>query len=196
VAEPADLPRHGLPPVDVSGEVAWARAALGDLPTVVLPAPCSGERATLAQLAAAARDVAICWLIGAGVIMGDKPCLRLERPDGASLLVSADMLAAHLGPPARGPLLVVLTTYADDPQSAAAPALEVLGQELARHGIAAVLALTGPHEVTGAEAFIAAFFGALAHDGQIGRALAVAQAQAPASSPPEWPALFLHEDPV
>ncbi|NTU80732.1 MAG: CHAT domain-containing protein [Chloroflexales bacterium] len=195
VAEPSDLSALDLAPADVSGEVERVRSALDAIPATVLPAPCSGERATLAAITAALRDdLAICWLVGHSQMVRGEPCLWLEQPDGVGTPVPATVLAAQLARPARAPRLVVLSPYADDdgPTTAGGAPLE-LGLHLAQGGIPAVLALQGPLCGATVEALMAAFFRELRRDGQIGRALAVARGAVPGRPDQGWPALFLRD---
>ncbi len=192
VADPAIASGSAAPLVDVSGEVEWIRAVLGDIPTIVLPAPCSGERATLATIAATLRDeIAICWLVAVGAIRHGEPCLWLEAPDGSGVLAPARLIASHLAGEARRPRLIVLSAPRDSaPVPSAAPLLEV-GWHLAQAGCGAVLVLPAANDYAALERFLAAFFGTLCRDGQFGQALTAAYAAEPPGAADPQPLLLL-----
>jgi hypothetical protein len=159
----------------VSGEVAWIRATLGDIPTVVLPAPCSGERATLATIARTLRDaVSICWLVSAVPMVGGESGLWLEQPDGAAVPVPARVLATHL---ARIPL-VVLSAPGSVPTVPGHDTIERLARDLAQGGIPAVLTLPSALGETDAAPCAATFFAALRDGGRVNDALRAARAYA------------------
>ena len=190
VAEPTNLSTYGLPPIDVSGEVAWIRATLGDIPTVVLPAPCSGERATLATIERTLRDaVSICWLVGAVSMRNSESCLWLEQPDGVAVPVSARVLATHL---ARIPL-VVLSPPGSVPMVPGHHAITRLARDLAQGGIPAVLTLPSALGETDAAPCAATFFATLRDGGRVNDALRAARASETQHAAPGTLALFHRE---
>jgi hypothetical protein len=178
VASPADLGGYGLAPIDVAGEVAAARMALGAIPTTLLAGhPEATGRATLDGLRAGLREGAqILYVVAHGSQVEGEPYLWLERADGASERVSgAELLTAIHGAP-RQPLLVVLASC----QSAGGgfgDALLALGPRLARAGVPAVIGFQGDVSVATARRLLRPLFAELAAaDGVIDRALAVARA--------------------
>lgn len=144
IADPTDWPAPLDEPVDVSGEVERARSALGDIPTIVLPAPCSGERATLISIATALRAAPhICYLVASGLFVQDLPCLWLEQPDGSGAPVAAIALAEQLTNGGYCPPLVVLAGYADTVFPGDTAALMAVGAHLAEAGLPAVMVVPG-----------------------------------------------------
>ena len=90
VANPSDLRDYGLTEVDVDGEVARARAALGDIPTTILGDHADAQdRATLPAINAALRDGPhILVLICHGALVEGATTLWLEGAEGASARVT------------------------------------------------------------------------------------------------------------
>jgi hypothetical protein len=192
VADPAPSSDSTVPPVDVSGEVEWIRAALGDTPTIVLPAPCSGERATLATIAATLCDeIGICWLVAAGEIRHGEPCLWLEAPDGSGVPAPARLIAGHLAGEASRSRLIVLSAPCDDAPATSAGPLAEVGLHLAAAGCGAVLVVPAASDHAALERFLAGFFGMLCRDGQFGRALTTAYAAESLGATDQQPLLLL-----
>ncbi|RRR77488.1 MAG: hypothetical protein EI684_01410 [Candidatus Viridilinea halotolerans] len=136
-------PTHGSDAFDLSGEVALIRMALGELPTVVLPAPCTGERATLVALAAGLRaGAAIFWLVAPMGYQQSAPCVYLEQPDGTALPMSAyalaDFIVRNTG---AAPRLLLLTAGNQATPAATTTHLATFAQTIAHHGIPCVLTL-------------------------------------------------------
>lgn len=178
VASPTDLESYNLAPLDVAGEVAAARLALGSIPTTLFAAhPEAAGRATLDGVRAGLREGAqILYLMAHGTLRDGEPYLWLERPDGASERVRGAELVAAIEQAARRPLLVVLASC----QSAGGgigSALLGLGPQLARVGVPAVIGFQGDVSVATARRFLRPLFAELtAEDGVIDRAMAVARA--------------------
>lgn len=192
VADPVPPSGSTTPTVDVSGEVEWIRAALGAMPTSVLPAPCSGERATLATIAAMLHDkIEICWLVATGEIRHGEPCLWLEAPDGSGVPVPAGLIVGFLASEASRPRLIVLSALRDGaPATSAEPLVEV-GLRLAEASCSAVLVLPAVSDHAALDRFLAAFFGTLCHDWQPGQALIAAYAAESLAAADQQPLLLL-----
>lgn len=192
VADPTDWPPTQPEPVDLPGAVERARAALGDIPTTVLPAPCSGARATLASIRAALRDAPpICYLVGHALLVQGTPCLWMEQPDGSGAPVAAMTLAAQLTHADDRPSLVVLAAYAEAGSPDDAGALAAVGLGLAQAGLPAVLTVPGCGPAATMDRFLAIFFRAFRREGRVDRALAVARDAVPA--PGDQPVCFLRD---
>lgn len=173
VANPSDLDRYGLAPVDVAGEVASARAALDNIPTTVIA---DGFRATLTALAAALRDGPhLVILVCHGSLVQGQPYLWLEREDGTADKVAGKEFVQAVAQLATRPLLLVLASC----QSAGhgySDALSALGPQLARVGVYGVLAFQGNVAMAAVRRLLAVLITELRRDGSIDRALAVARA--------------------
>jgi hypothetical protein len=178
VASPTDLERYSLAPLDVAGDVAAARMALGTIPTTLFAGhPEAAGRATLDGLRAGLRGGSqILYLMAHGTQVDGEPYLWLERPDGASERVSGAELVAAVREATRRPLLVVLASC----QSAGggfSGALLALGPQLAQAGVPAVIGFQGDVSVATARRLLRPLFAELAAaDGVIDRAMAVARA--------------------
>lgn len=198
VASPADLADYApggraLAPLDVQGELARARAALGDIPVTALA---SGGQATLERIVAALREGHdILYLVCHGALAGGEPRLWLEDERGLCTIVPGAELAARVQELPRPPLLVVLASCQSaggpEPATADGGALAPVGPRLAAAGVPAVLAMQGDVAIATSSAFMAVFFTELRRDGQVDRAAAAARASVAAR--PDWwaPALFL-----
>ncbi len=191
VADPTSWPITQPEPIDLPGEVERVRTALGDIPTTVLPAPCSGARATLVSIGAALRDAPrICYLVGHALFEQETACLWLEQPDGSGAPVAATSLAVQLAHADYRPLLVVLAAYAEVGSPDDTEARAEVGMALAYAGLPAVLIVPGRSPAVTMDRFLAIFFRALYRDGRIDRALAVARDAVP--NPGDQPTLFVH----
>ncbi|HEX5692394.1 MAG TPA: CHAT domain-containing protein, partial [Roseiflexaceae bacterium] len=141
VANPAGLERYQLAPVDSVGEVARARAALDGMDIRIL-ADGEDRRASLANLGDALRDGCdILYLVCHGTLKGGEPYLWLETDDGQlGRVAGADLVQQIQNLPVR-PLLVVLASCQSMGASHERGAPAALGPQLARAGVAAVLAM-------------------------------------------------------
>src|SRR5262249_12067315 len=111
IANPAGLETYHLAPVDVVGEVARARAALGGISTQFLPFGGAGSGATLANLSAARRDGChILYLVCHGSMQGGRPYLWLEGEDGEIERIHGATLVQQIHNLAARPLLIILAS--------------------------------------------------------------------------------------
>ena len=208
VANPLDLEDYSgeshqkLSPVDVPGEVARARQALGTIPITLLCSEPGLERDGLPTLkdllSSLEHDYDVLYLVAHGMLDGDKPQLWLEHPDR-----QADVVSGHDTPNAFGetvpglltrlgklpvlPRLVILAScesaspgsggavQAQEPAGRDTWAWAALGPRLAEIGIPAVIAMQGKVTMRTVDAFMPAFFAALRRDGHIDRAVASAR---------------------
>lgn len=195
VSNPSNLGDFGLAEVDVEGEIARARAALGDIPAAILGehAEASG-RATLMNITAALRDAPpIVILVAHGTIPDDTSYVWLEQDDGTADIVTSDTIVETLRRLSVRPLLFVLAScrgagggYGDT--------LRTLGPQLAGVGVPAVLAFQGDVAMSTIKTLLPTLITELRRDGQIDRALAAARA-ALGEKRPWWQAvLWLRTD--
>lgn len=193
VANPSNLDDYGLAEIDVEGEVARARAALGDIPATIL-GDSPDRRATLVNITAALRDgPQIVILVAHGTSPEDTPLLWLEQEDGVAEPIASDTFGAQVARLMTRPLLLVLAScrsagggYGDT--------LSVLGPRLASAGVAAVLAFQGNVAMGTVKTLLPTLITELCRDGQIDRALAAARA-ALGETRPWWQAvLWLRTD--
>lgn len=198
IANPSDLADYApggrpLAPIDVDGELARARTALGDIPVTALA---SGGQATVERIVAALREgFDILYLVCHGALAGGEPRLWLEDAAGLCQIVPGADLAARIGELSQPPLLVFLASCqsAGGPAAATADsgALAALGPRLSAAGVPAVVAMQDNIAQATIEAFAPVFFRELARDGQVDRAVAAARAGVVAHD--DWwvPVLFL-----
>lgn len=174
-----------LAPIDVEGELARAREALGDVPSAVGPA-------TLEGLIGALRETPydILYLVAHGALVRGEPRLWLCDAEGGVDVVAGSDLERRLATIDNRPRLVVLASC-QSAGSAAPGAHAALGPRLAQAGIGAVVAMQGDLSMETAARFMPALFAELQKDGAIDRALAVAR-EAVLDRPDWWmPVLFM-----
>lgn len=192
IANPQDLARYQLSPVDVPGELARIKTALGDLPSTDLAGP--ANRPTLAAIAGALRDdYELLYLVCHGSLVGGVPYLWLENPDGTSAQTPGAELVRRIADlaPERRPLLVVLASCASGGDGDRADVLAALGPQLVRAGVGAVLAMQGQAPVQLIARFMPTLFAELQRDGQVDRAVAAARAGLALDEPWWMPVLFM-----
>jgi len=196
VANPAGLDRYNLAPVDVQGELARAKAGLGNMRIAELA---SGGQATLNNLIAKLRDGHdILYLVCHGALVKGEAWLWLEDDQGQIAQTSGAELVRQLSESRQRPSLIVLASCqsagsGDSARSSDEGALAALGPRLAEAGIPAVVAMQGNVTMKTVAEFMPVFFEELRRDGQIDRAMSVARAAARNNQRPDWwiPALFM-----
>lgn len=194
VANPHDLAAYRLAPVDVPGELARARAALGDLPTTFLAGAPHGRGATLEALADALRaGYPLLALVCHGGVAAGQAALWLEREDGACDLVAADTLVERIADldGSQRPLLVILAACQTAGRDQNGALVTALGPRLARAGVGAVIGMQGNVPMATVELLLPRLLARLREDGQIDRALALARAALPDDQPWWMPALYM-----
>lgn len=198
VANPVDVRtyRRGgvvLHPVEVDDELRRARKALAGMQVTELA---SAGAATLdAMLEALENDFDVLYLVCHGALTGDEPRLYLEKPDGTTDCVDGARLAARVAELSHRPTLAVLCSCQsagaeDSATTSDEGELSALGPRLAAAGVAAVVAMQGNVTMQTAGTFLTEFFRALAVDGVVDRAAAVARGAV--REAPDWwvPVLF------
>ena len=193
VANPSNLGTFQLAEVDVDGEVARARAALGDIPTTIL-GDSPDRRATLANIMAALRDEPqIVILVAHGTIPEGTSLLWLEREDGRTDTVTGSTFVEAIQRLSARPLLLVLASCRSA-GSGYGDTLSALGPRLAGAGVPAVLAFQGNVAMSTVKTLLPTLITELRRDGQIDRALAAARG-ALGEQRPWWQAvLWLRTD--
>ncbi len=194
IANPRNLVDYTLAPVDVAGELARARAALGDLPTTLLAGSPHGPGATLEALSSALRGgYPLLTLVCHGSMTKDGPILWLERDDGMCDMVPGETLVQRIADldPDRRPLLIILASCQTAGRDQNADMLAALGPQLARAGVGAVIGMQGNVPMATIELLLPRLLAHLREDGQIDRALALARAALPDDQPWWMPVLFM-----
>ena len=207
IANPHDLTKYHLDSVDVAGEIARARVALGDLPTTVLarqtetlvsdPLP-PLHSATLENLTRNLRAgyplmVLICHGSMMNVSGTDRPYLWLERDDGSSDQVAGETFVQRIADldPQQRPLLIILAACQTAGRDQHAAVLASIGPQLTRVGVGAVIGMQGNVPMALIEALLPRLLTHLHENGQIDRALALARADLPDDQPWWMPVLYL-----
>jgi hypothetical protein len=195
--------RH-LSPVDVGGELARARAGLGEfVKRELVSDPRSPGRATLKEITTELRSgYDILYLVCHGALLpkgpqgSQEPHLYLEREDGGAGVVPAEELVKWFKDMLQPPQMVVLASCksageGDESRTGDQGALAALGPRLATAGIPVVLAMQGDISMGTVAEFMPVFFKQLQKDGQIDRAMAVARGTVRKRS--DWwaPTLFM-----
>lgn len=178
-----------LPPIDTAGEAWRVRGALGDIPVTILDNYEGRPAASLPAIATELRDGAnVLVLVCHGAMVDGEPFLWLEQPDSAYTPVPGATMVETIAQLERRPLLVVLGAC-----QSAGNNFEVwgaIGPQLARVGVASVLAMQGDIPIVTAQLLLSTFFRELRRDGTIDRALAVARAALGPSHPWWMPVLW------
>ena len=193
IANPADLGRYNLAPVDVEGELARAQAGLGTIPVTAL----FGGGANLNNLVAQLREgYDILYLVAHGTLAKGEPWIWLEDAAGNIARASGTELVTRLKELQERPQLVVLASCqsagtGDDARSSDEGVLAALGPRLAEVGIPAVLAMQGNVTMQTVAEFMPVFFKELQRDGQIDRAMAVARGAVRQRDDAWMPVLFM-----
>ena len=195
IANPSDLGRYGLAPLNTEAELGRARAGLGDIDRTELPGQ---GPATLSEIVARLREgYDILFLVCHGAVRDGETQLWLEDEAGATRRVPATELIDRIRELTHRPRLVVLASCqsAGDGEEHGQDdgALAMLGPRLARAGVPAVIAMQGNVTKRTVDALMPTFFAELQVDGQIDRALTVARAAVCDIGRSDWwmPVLFL-----
>jgi hypothetical protein len=198
VANPANLStRFRLNPVDVPGELARARAGLGDKIGVTELASQDTTRASLDALIAKLRDgYDILYIVAHGALTPrGKPVLFLEDADGQTAPVDGSDMVTRISELRDRPRLIVLASCesAGDggPSTPDGGPLTAIGPRLARAGVPAVLAMQGKISMQTVERFMPVFFNELRKDGQVDRAVAVARGSVRDATDHWMPVLYM-----
>lgn len=191
VANPSDLERYNLVPVDVKAELKRARQCLGKISVRTLPDPTGDRLATLNNLVDHLRQGKdnILYLVCHGAQVLGESWLWLEDEHGKVNRASGADLVTRLKELEQRPSLVVLASC-ESAGDGSATALAALGPRLAEAGIPAVLAMQGKISLQTLTEFMPIFFRELQRDGQIDRALAVARGAVRQRSDWWMPVLF------
>lgn len=193
VANPTDIDKFGLTPVDTDGEVNRTRLALAGIELAVLARGFEGVTASLTALTdLLERGYPILYLVCHGALREGEAILYLEDSGGRCTPEMGSRLVRAIAdlPADRRPLLIVLAVC----RSAGNGAEDIagaLGPQLARAGVAAVVGMQGDIPIATVERLLPRFFTALAEDGTIDRALSLARAGLLDDDPWWMPALYL-----
>jgi CHAT domain/SIR2-like domain len=199
IANPTDVSSYQsggqpLAPLDVGGELARARASLGNIRVEALASGGSGSLHNLSMALHQGYD--ILYLVCHGALIQGEPWLWLENETGATHRVAGMELVARLRELQQCPRLVVLASCQSASSGAEARtgdggALAALGPRLAEAGVPAVVAMQGNITMQTVAQFMPVFFQELQRDGLIDRAMAVARGVV--RGQPDWwmPVLFM-----
>lgn len=167
-----------LAPIDVDGEIARAKSALGDIPMTIIasqPSLPNSDKPTLTTIANHLREeYDILFLIAHGAMLRGVPHIWLEDEHGSADVTTGEEIATHIQELSYQPRLVVLASCqsAGDTEGETRTAL---GPILAEAGVPAVIAMQGNISMQTSAAFMPEFFKELQRDGIIDRAIAVAR---------------------
>lgn len=194
VADPANPADWGVAEIDAAGEVAAARAGLGEIPVTELA---TRGTVTLANLAAHLREgYDIVHLVAHGLLADGEPHILLEEADGSGAWVPGRELVTRIYELHDRPRLIVLVSCQSagsggDATTQDNGVLAALGPRLAEAGVPAVVAMQGNLTMQTAAAFMPVFFAELRRDGQVDRAMAAARGAV--RERPDWwmPVLFM-----
>lgn len=206
VANPTDLAKNGLQPVDIAAEISRAKVGLDDVQVDV--AANEGQPATINLLIDRLRQRArqndqgetyeIVYLITHGTFIHGEPWLIMEDENRCITRVSGTDLVTRMKELPACPRLIILVSCQSaasddtlDPLKDTSLALAALGPRLAEAGVPAVIAMLGNISMDTIAQFMPAFFRELSSDWRIDRAVSVARGEV-RQRPDHWmPALFM-----
>jgi predicted ATPase len=200
IANPSDLARYRLAPVDVPGEIRRARAGMTGIATIDVLG--ERERASMMNIVEQLRTGPdILYLVCHGALVDGTSALWLEQEDGTADRRGGQEVVSWLGELKQPPRLVVLVScQGAGTGEGNAPGADVTAQEeawtalgprLGASGVPAVLAMQGNVSMTTVEAFMPVFFHELQRDGQIDRAVSLARGAVRARHDAWAPVLYM-----
>lgn len=195
IANPSDLAGAGYPPIDVAGELARARAALGPFVITELATPRSATLTGLVQAVAKGQDLV--YLVAHGTFRGDQSSILLEHGDGSTWQVSGAELAEQIGvlqPPPRMMVLASCQSVGTGESQVAeqsAGVLNALGPLLINAGVDAVVGMHGQISAATVGQFMPALFDGLVRTGQIDLAMGMARLQVEGQFDAWMPSLWM-----
>lgn len=174
VADAPDLADYGLAPIDGEAELARVRAVMPGIEIEALVGP---RQATPTAIADRLRDgFDVLYLVAHGSVFKGEPVVWLEKEAGGVARIPGAELVARIAELRLRPRLCVLVSCHSAGEGSGA--LAALGPELARAGVAAVVAMQSNFAMATSEVLMPRFFAELLVDGQVDRALSVARAAA------------------
>jgi len=194
VANPTDLAKYNLAPIDTNAEINRACASLKKITVTTLA---SSGTATLDGIAAQLRDgYDILYLVCHGTLRRSEPWLWLEASNGVTAHVAGEDLAQRVSELRERPRLVVLASCqsageGNGPAANDTAALAGLGPRLIAAGVPAVIAMQGRILMDTVAGFMPIFFRELERHGQIDQAMAVARTAVRSQSDHWMPVLFM-----
>ncbi len=196
IANPENLPKYGLSPIDSGGEISRARNNLGNISLNCLPT--EQKRCTLANLTQELqKGYDILYLVAHGSMINGVPLVLLDDDQGQIKRISGRDLAEQINNLANPPLLVILASCESagkaEEDRGDSESLQALGPLLSEAGVPAVIAMQGKISMRSVERMMPVFFEALQQDGTVDHALAAARNTLLAEKTPDlWmPTLFL-----
>ncbi len=178
VAGPRNLADYNLSPIDIEAVVASNCTALSGLRPEIIARTYQCP-ASLAAIDRALRTGPhIFSIVCHGTERAGESVLWLEHEDGRTAPTPGSVLVERIAGMRQKPLLVVLSACRSSGNGYAAHALTALGPQLARAGVAAVVAAQGDLPTATAATMLPELFRELLHTGCIDRAMAAARAVA------------------
>jgi HEAT repeat protein len=179
VAGPRDLADYRFPAIDIEAAVQSACGGLRALHPEII-ARTHQRPATLAAIERGLRAAPhILTLVCHGAERAGESVLWLEQADGAAAPTPGRALVERIAALPQRPLLVVLNVCQSGGSGYAGHALAALGPQLARAGVAAVIAAQGALPAAMTETLLPALFDDLLRTGRIDHAMAAARAAVP-----------------
>ncbi len=180
IANPSDLERWRLPPIDVEGELARFTSSFAGIPVTQLASDGTATLDGITSQLRGGRGHNVLYLVCHGYLAGDEPQVLLEDRAGKGHRVPGTELVDALRDLEHRPCLVVLASCesagGEQPGEERA-ALAALGPRMAAQGVPAVLAMQGRASIRTLERFVPVFFEELNTHGQIDRAMTRARAE-------------------
>ncbi len=175
IANPSNLSRFNLAPLDVGAEQQRIVAALGSIqPTLLVSG--TAITPTLANLLSALHDgYEILIIVAHGSFQSDTPYLWLEQADGSADKIAGSLLSERLKHAQQRPHLVILAACEGAGRDDGTEPLAALGPRLVSTGIPAVVAMQGTISIAAVSALLPTLLAELRRDGCIDQAMAAAR---------------------
>jgi len=175
IADPSDLSRFGLAPVDVAAEQQRIATALGSIAHTLL-ASGTPTPPTIANLLGALRDgYELLIIVAHGSLQGGIPYLWLEQADGRADQVAGSLLRERLDNAQHRPQLAILAACEGAGSDDDSDPLAALGPLLVAAGVSAVVAMQGKVSIAAVSALLPTLLSELRREGRIDQAMAAAR---------------------
>ena len=175
IANPSDLSRFNLAPLNVSAEQQRIVAALGSI-TYTLLVSGTAITPTLANLLSALHDgYEILIIVAHGSLQDSTPYLWLEQSDGSADKIAGNLLSERLKHAQQRPQLAILAACEGAGRDNGTEPLTALGPRLVATGIPAVVAMQGTISIAAVSALLPTLLTELRRDGCIDQAMAAAR---------------------
>lgn len=178
IANPSDLTRFGLAPVDVAAEQQRIVAALGPIKHTLLASGTTAPPTAANLLNALRAGHELLIVIAHGSFQDSTSHLWLEHANGTADRVSGNLLRERLENAQQRPQLAILAACEGAGRDDGSEPLAALGPLLVAAGVPAVVAMQGRISIAAVSALLPTLLSELRRGGRIDQAMAAARVAA------------------